>query len=130
MVVGRLGIVFFFSSRRRHTRLQGDWSSDVCSSDLFDQKLLADLFTRLKPLVTDKCPFAERPKPDRGMTWVKPQLVCQVKFTHWTQDGRLRAPVFLGLRNDVPAPEVSRERSGELLPASAKEATLTVDGRS
>src|SRR5256885_11963410 len=27
-------IVFFFSSRRRHTRLQGDWSSDVCSSDL------------------------------------------------------------------------------------------------
>ena len=28
-------VVFFFSSRRRHTRLQGDWSSDVCSSDLF-----------------------------------------------------------------------------------------------
>src|SRR5256885_3092411 len=30
----RLTLVFFFSSRRRHTRLQGDWSSDVCSSDL------------------------------------------------------------------------------------------------
>src|SRR5256885_9792364 len=30
----RLRLVFFFSSRRRHTRLQGDWSSDVCSSDL------------------------------------------------------------------------------------------------
>src|SRR5256885_12958694 len=29
--------IFFFSSRRRHTRLQGDWSSDVCSSDLFGQ---------------------------------------------------------------------------------------------
>src|SRR5205807_4641511 len=28
-------MIFFFSSRRRHTRLQGDWSSDVCSSDLF-----------------------------------------------------------------------------------------------
>src|SRR6266850_4710981 len=28
-------LFFFFSSRRRHTRLQGDWSSDVCSSDLF-----------------------------------------------------------------------------------------------
>ena len=28
------GVFFFFSSRRRHTRLQGDWSSDVCSSDL------------------------------------------------------------------------------------------------
>src|SRR6266446_40440 len=30
-----IAIVFFFSSRRRHTRLQGDWSSDVCSSDLY-----------------------------------------------------------------------------------------------
>src|SRR6266566_6527282 len=29
-----MGFYFFFSSRRRHTRLQGDWSSDVCSSDL------------------------------------------------------------------------------------------------
>src|SRR5256885_8725692 len=32
--VVRKSIFFFFSSRRRHTRLQGDWSSDVCSSDL------------------------------------------------------------------------------------------------
>src|SRR5256885_10782944 len=32
--VSRVQIIFFFSSRRRHTRLQGDWSSDVCSSDL------------------------------------------------------------------------------------------------
>src|SRR5256885_9257525 len=31
---GRFALFFFFSSRRRHTRLQGDWSSDVCSSDL------------------------------------------------------------------------------------------------
>src|ERR1022692_4128330 len=38
--------VFFFSSRRRHTRLQGDWSSDVCSSDL-----LPALFERLLPLL-------------------------------------------------------------------------------
>src|SRR5256885_6781802 len=33
--------VFFFSSRRRHTRLQGDWSSDVCSSDLIHQQQAA-----------------------------------------------------------------------------------------
>src|SRR5205807_3708715 len=35
-------IVFFFSSRRRHTRLQGDWSSDVCSSDLRDELIEID----------------------------------------------------------------------------------------
>src|SRR5256885_7885001 len=33
-------VFFFFSSRRRHTRLQGDWSSDVCSSDLFEAPAL------------------------------------------------------------------------------------------
>src|SRR6266508_5722897 len=35
---GRLGFVFFFSSRRRHTRWPRDWSSDVCSSDLGDRE--------------------------------------------------------------------------------------------
>src|ERR1051326_5839382 len=87
------------------------------------------LYTRLKPLITDKCPFAERPKPDRGMTWVKPELVAQVKFGNWTQDDRLRAPVFLGLRNDVEAPAVEREAPAAMLPASAKESSLSIDGR-
>src|SRR3989454_4184231 len=40
-LVSRLLVFFFFSSRRRHTRLQGDWSSDVCSSDLTPTELLA-----------------------------------------------------------------------------------------
>src|SRR5256885_12361060 len=43
-------IVFFFSSRRRHTRLQGDWSSDVCSSDLLARLLRIDRLFRLKVL--------------------------------------------------------------------------------
>jgi bifunctional non-homologous end joining protein LigD len=76
--------------------------------------LLADLNARLQPLITDRCPFAERPKPDRGMTWVRPELVCQVKYANWTQDQRLRAPVFLGLRNDVTAKGAVRERVEEL----------------
>src|SRR5256885_2709917 len=40
--------MFFFSSRRRHTRLQGDWSSDVCSSDLFVVRRLANLASPLR----------------------------------------------------------------------------------
>src|SRR5256885_12848475 len=40
---------FFFSSRRRHTRLQGDWSSDVCSSDLDQQTLCAYTVTGSPP---------------------------------------------------------------------------------
>src|SRR3989454_4461181 len=45
---------FFFSSRRRHTRLQGDWSSDVCSSDLFAVALLT-IFN--KPLARVTAPI-------------------------------------------------------------------------
>jgi bifunctional non-homologous end joining protein LigD len=79
----------------------------------FDQRLLASLHAALKPLIVETCPFAERPKPDKGMTWVKPELVCQVKFANWTPDRRLRAPVFLGLRNDVSARQAVREEVRE-----------------
>jgi bifunctional non-homologous end joining protein LigD len=106
----------------------------------FDQKNLAELYAKLQPLVTRECPFAERPKPDRGMTWVKPVLACQVKYANWTQDNRLRAPVFLGLRDDVNPAEVVRETAGavttedaapsELLPPEAKESTLQIGGHS
>jgi bifunctional non-homologous end joining protein LigD len=101
------------------------WAGNVGTG--FDQKTLADLHARLQPLVTRKCPFAERPKPDRGITWVNPELVCQVKYANWTPDNRLRAPVFLGLRDDVKPRQVVRE--GQLLAESAKEATLAIDGR-
>jgi len=97
----------------------------------FDQKLLASLYARLKPLITDRCPFAERPKPDRGITWVRPELVCQVKYSNWTPDNRLRAPVFLGLRNDIAAAQVTREDAGPrpaLLP-DVKETTIEIDHR-
>jgi bifunctional non-homologous end joining protein LigD len=93
----------------------------------FDQKLLASLAARLTPLITTKCPFGERPKPDRGMTWVKPELVCQVKYANWTPEDRLRAPVFVGLRNDKPAEDVTKEAPGDLL-SGGKEATLPMDG--
>ena len=92
----------------------------------FDQKTLAALYRRLESLITKDCPFDPRPKPDRGITWVKPQLIAQVKFANWTPDQRLRAPVFLGLRDDVDPPQVKREEP--LFPESAKESTLTIDG--
>jgi bifunctional non-homologous end joining protein LigD len=111
-----------------------NWVGNVGTG--FDQKTLAFLYSRLEPLITAKCPFAERPKPDRGMTWVKPALIAQVKFTHWTQDKRLRAPVYLGLREDVKPEEAAREdgarerpTTGEFL-GDVKEETCDVEGHS
>jgi bifunctional non-homologous end joining protein LigD len=87
------------------------WAGNVGTG--FDQKSLAHLHSLLQPLVTKQCPFAERPKPEKGMTWVKPELVAEVKFSNWTQDNRLRAPVFLGLRGDKPAAEAVREKPAD-----------------
>jgi bifunctional non-homologous end joining protein LigD len=100
------------------------WAGNVGTG--FDQKLLADVYARLKPLVTGECPFAERPKPDRGMTWVKPDLACQVKYAEWTHDNHLRAPVFLGLRHDVAPGNAVRE-AAEFLSEDAKEAAREID---
>ena len=107
-----------------------EWVGNVGTG--FDRKSLAALYARLEPLITKDCPFAERPKPDRGMTWVKPELVCQVKYANWTPDRHLRAPVYLGLRNDKPAREVGPERTtgAGLLSADLKQANLEIEGRS
>ena len=51
-----------------------------------------------------------KPPSKTPITWVKPELVCEVAFTEWTGDGQMRHPVFLRLRDDKPAREVVRER--------------------
>ena len=78
----------------------------------FDQRSLQDLYTRLKPLVMPRSPFASTPRTGRRVTWVKPELIAQIKFANWTRDGKLRAPVYLGLRHDIQPQEVVRETAG------------------
>ena len=51
-----------------------------------------------------------RPIP-RGAHWTRPELVAQIGFAEWTNDGRLRQPRFLGLRDDKRPADVVRERS-------------------
>jgi bifunctional non-homologous end joining protein LigD len=60
---------------------------------------LQDLATRLAPIHSATSPFADAPRL-KDATWVKPKLVAQVAFAEWTADGKLRQPVFLGLRRD------------------------------
>jgi bifunctional non-homologous end joining protein LigD len=71
---------------------------------------LRALGTRLRELETTGSPFDDaRPIP-RGTHWVRPELVAQIGFAEWTNDGRLRQPRFLGLRDDKPPAEVVREQ--------------------
>jgi bifunctional non-homologous end joining protein LigD len=93
----------------------------------FDQKLMKAILDRLQPLITKHCPLIPKPKMKDPTTWVRPEVVCQIRFLEWTQDGMLRAPVFIGMRNDKAAKEAVRE-GGEALDLSPKEVTADVDG--
>jgi bifunctional non-homologous end joining protein LigD len=70
------------------------------------------LRTRLGPLAAAECPFTPRPAGwlGRNAHWVRPELVCEVAFTEWTGDGKIRHPSFQGLREDKRARDVVRER--------------------
>ncbi len=74
----------------------------------FDDRLLDDLLARLEKLRTNRSPFTGEVDRTRESTWVKPELVAEVKFARWTGDGKLRAPVFLRLREDKPKEQVER----------------------
>ncbi|MGI8742705.1 MAG: DNA ligase D [Bryobacteraceae bacterium] len=76
----------------------------------FNDKSLPEIYKKLEPLITDKTPFANKPnRVLRKITWVKPELVAEIKYLEFTPDGILRAPVFLGLRTDKKPTECVRE---------------------
>ncbi|HZE48834.1 MAG TPA: non-homologous end-joining DNA ligase [Jatrophihabitantaceae bacterium] len=69
-------------------------------------QLKRQLTTRPRPALAGGAP---PPSPGRTVTWVEPEVVVQVTYSHWADDGRLRHPVFVGIRNDKDAREVVRD---------------------
>ncbi len=95
----------------------------------FDDKTLRMLLTKMQSRVVEKMPFAPDKMIPKGTIWVKPDLVAQVKFAEWTNDRKLRAPVYLGLRADVAPAEIGRETAAEaLLPSDKKEVSMEMNG--
>jgi DNA ligase D-like protein (predicted ligase)/DNA ligase D-like protein (predicted 3'-phosphoesterase) len=80
----------------------------------FGAEDLKDIHARLQPLVSKDCPFTINPTPTTPVTWVRPELVCEVAFAGWTEDGVMRQPVFTRLRDDKAAREVGRETTEEI----------------
>jgi bifunctional non-homologous end joining protein LigD len=88
----------------------------------FTTKSLSMLYKKLQKEARDDCPFVDLPSKQNGqwvqgitpsmmkkMHWVNPKSVAQIKFAEWTRDGKLRAPVFLALREDKKPTDVVRE---------------------
>jgi len=89
----------------------------------FNAGLLKSMYQKMHALSRKTCPFANLPERKQGRWaqnitpremklchWIEPELVCQIRFSEWTRDGKLRQPVFLGLREDKDAREILRER--------------------
>jgi bifunctional non-homologous end joining protein LigD len=75
----------------------------------FDDAELDRVATQLRRLTRTSCPFDATPATNERPHWVEPELVAQVRFTEWTDEGLLRHPVYLGLREDVTPGSVRRE---------------------
>jgi DNA ligase D-like protein (predicted ligase) len=82
------------------------------------EKVLADLRRRLDPLARASSPLSAPPprKTRFGSPlllcrahWVEPQLVAEITYLTWTDDGLLRLTAYVGLRSDKPATQVRRE---------------------
>jgi bifunctional non-homologous end joining protein LigD len=85
----------------------------------FDNATIKEIHRQMEPLRQEKSPFAKAPKFPQKVNWVRPELTCAVRYLERTTAGRLRAPVFAGLRD---APTIKK-----LLPAG-KSAIVSVDG--
>jgi bifunctional non-homologous end joining protein LigD len=66
----------------------------------FSQKLQAGLLKKMRPLTTTKCPFIADPPIADPVVWLRPHLVCEVKYTELTKEGIMRHASFQGLRDD------------------------------
>ena len=100
----------------------------------FDAKLMAEIARLMAPLETARCPFTPEPPMEDPTHWLNPELVCRVKYQNWTGDLKLRAPVFVGMRDDIDpadcvlAPAEAPPRP-PLIAAGVSEVTVNVEGQ-
>ena len=72
----------------------------------FTRETLSQLYRKFQPLIREKAPLAHPPR-EKSVSWLTPKLVAQIAYQEWTDDRKLRQPVFLGLRNDKEARDVT-----------------------
>ncbi len=111
----------------------------------FTGTLQAELMKKMRPLLTKTCPFETEPNIGAPTVWIKPFLVCEVKYTELTKEGVMRHPSFQGLREDKAAFELNTEeeintddaleeaeievaKADIIAPPSKEETVVTIDG--
>lgn len=77
----------------------------------FNYETLKEMYERLQSLIQEESPFNKKINTNSPVTWVKPKLVCEIKYSEVTADGMFRHPVFLHLRDDKTIKEINMENS-------------------
>ncbi len=73
----------------------------------FNTEVLKDMHAKLQPLIRENSPFNDKVKTNMPVTWVEPEYICEIKFSEWTSDGKLRHPIFLRLREDKTVKDIN-----------------------
>ncbi|MBV8195297.1 MAG: DNA ligase D, partial [Candidatus Dormibacteraeota bacterium] len=76
----------------------------------FNDRMLRDIKARLDAIRVSRSPIHRTPQTSEPATWVKPELVCEVRFAEWTSTAILRHPAFVGLRSDLTPSDCSVEK--------------------
>ncbi|MBB6331947.1 bifunctional non-homologous end joining protein LigD [Chryseobacterium sediminis] len=105
----------------------------------FNNASLKELYRKLQKLVVKSSPFEAIPKTNMPVTWTKPELICEIKYSEITRDGIFRHPVFIGIREDKDSKDIKdssfTEKSKEMktktsskkTEVSEKEKEITLD---
>jgi bifunctional non-homologous end joining protein LigD len=105
-----------------------EWVGNVGTG--FDDAEQDRLLKKLRPLERRTSPFPKPPKMPRvrkdDVVWLEPKVVAQVSFAERTHDNRLRAPVYLGLREDKDASEVGQDAPREAIPQRIRKGSHTL----
>ena len=88
----------------------------------FSDKRLKELWGIMKQMVRIDSPFSEKVPINVAVTWIRPELVCEIKYSEITRDGILRHPVFMQLRDDKNPTEVKPEPAPVEAPRKKQEA--------
>ncbi len=72
----------------------------------FNDKSLSEIYDKMQPLITSKSVFKITPKTNTKATWIKPELVAEIKYTELTKDHLYRHPIFRRLRDDIEPNDV------------------------
>jgi bifunctional non-homologous end joining protein LigD len=74
---------------------------------------LNEIYLKLKPDITKTPQFSHKIETNAPVTWVKPKYICEVEFSEWTEEGLMRMPVFIRLRDDKELKDIVNEEAAD-----------------